>query len=386
MGRKSLHEVFGELGIQRTNSTISPEKFGLNLPQSLQLKWKSSYPFRGGIQGKSLPTPFTVRMDGCYDYMHFEDDPDELFKDTQGFYHDVVKIMASLSPEQEIDLESHLLEMMARLIFGSNSIEAAGAGYDITLRLCQRILKGEPVKDDFDERDPDYKELQAYLLMQNLPAATSAIIRSRREIVQHARAFRHIVTQMVLLDRQLSEELILTTHKILTYEVSSPSGESYDTYSGKYRKVAVGCGFANFTRWSAIPVEMDRLITDFNADIKSATKVGSLDPFCLAAKYCHKFVNIHPFLDGNGRTCRLILNAILLKYAGILVSLGEKETDRNEYLSVAARASEAESSACDGDEDEDEYKRKHWKELATLTLRHAKEEFEHLAKILSESS
>ena len=55
----------------------------------------------------------------------------------------------------------------------------------------------------------------------------------------------------------------------------------------------------------------------------------------LAAKYCDRFVNIHPFKDGNGRMCRLILNAILIKYAGVLIPLGEKCEDRAEYLQIA---------------------------------------------------
>jgi len=36
-----------------------------------------------------------------------------------------------------------------------------------------------------------------------------------------------------------------------------------------------------------------------------------MDPYVLASKYCHKFVNIHPFLDGDGRMCRLIMNGLL---------------------------------------------------------------------------
>ena len=37
------------------------------------------------------------------------------------------------------------------------------------------------------------------------------------------------------------------------------------------------------------------------------------------------FVIIHPFLDGNDRMCRLILNAILLRYAGVVVCLGKND-------------------------------------------------------------
>ena len=63
---------------------------------------------------------------------------------------------------------------------------------------------------------------------------------------------------------------------------------------------------------------------------------GFLDPYMLASKYCHRFVNIHPFLDGNRQTGRLLLNAVLL---GIVVALGweERETDdeRDKYLRIA---------------------------------------------------
>jgi len=43
----------------------------------------------------------------------------------------------------------------------------------------------------------------------------------------------------------------------------------------------------------------------------------------MAARYCHVFVNIHPFEDGNGRMCRMLLNVILLKPLGVCVAIGE---------------------------------------------------------------
>jgi Fic family protein len=51
---------------------------------------------------------------------------------------------------------------------------------------------------------------------------------------------------------------------------------------------------------------MKAMISDLNSDLKEATKSGKIDAVAFSAKYCHNFVNIHPFLDDNGRTCRLI--------------------------------------------------------------------------------
>jgi len=114
------------------------------------------------------------------------------------------------------------------------------------------------------------------------------------------------------------------------------------------------------------------MITEYNDDMTKAASDGSMDPFCLAAKYCHKFVNIHPFADGNGRTCRIILTAMLLKYAGIVVPIGENDDDRSEYLGVASSSSLSEQSWKEADKDERAFMLPPWSELAYLTLKCAK--------------
>jgi Fic family protein len=40
---------------------------------------------------------------------------------------------------------------------------------------------------------------------------------------------------------------------------------------------------------------------------------GELHPVALAALAHHKLVAIHPFIDGNGRTARLVMNLILIR-------------------------------------------------------------------------
>ena len=76
------------------------------------------------------------------------------------------------------------------------------------------------------------------------------------------------------------------------------------------------------------------MVARLQQELLEAETSGQLDPFTLAAKSCDRFVNINPFKDANGRMCRLVLNAILIKYAGIVVPLGEK-SEREEYLQIA---------------------------------------------------
>ena len=93
------------------------------------------------------------------------------------------------------------------------------------------------------------------------------------------------------------------------------------------------------------------------------------------------FVNIHPFIDGNGHTCRLILNSMLLKYGSFLVSIGEQGDDRLTYLNIAANAGALEDMYEDTDAGE---KPKLHKELASFVLTHVKSGIADLIKALKQ--
>lgn len=62
--------------------------------------------------------------------------------------------------------------------------------------------------------------------------------------------------------------------------------------------------------------------------------------------------------------CRLIMNAILLKYAGIMIALGGTENEKSKYLAIATNASIIEQTPEDERGDKPA-----WAELATLVLR-----------------
>lgn len=95
-----------------------------------------------------------------------------------------------------------------------------------------------------------------------------------------------------------------------------------------------------FTPPQYVPKQMEEMCNNLKNDLNAA-KATAIDPISLATKYSLEFVTIHPFQDGNGRMCRLILNAILFRFIGVVAPIGKTEEDIAEYIGIKRRASES---------------------------------------------
>lgn len=117
--------------------------------------------------------------------------------------------------------------------------------------------------------------------------------------------------------KELSHEFICKIHQGLMENIDSRTG---------YRTTDVRVIKANFKAAPAPYVKTDMsLLLQWYDEHKI-----KLNPLVLAAIFHHKFEKIHPFLDGNGRTGRMLLNYILLKkeYPPVVIRI----TERKEYL------------------------------------------------------
>ena len=79
-----------------------------------------------------------------------------------------------------------------------------------------------------------------------------------------------------------------------------------------------------------VNADMDILLKWYNKN------KDNLHPLILASVFHHKFEKIHPFMDGNGRTGRMLLNFILMKHKYPPTIIYKKE--RTDYLGVLREA------------------------------------------------
>ena len=121
------------------------------------------------------------------------------------------------------------------------------------------------------------------------------------EALGHAEAYDYIHT--VAVDKDLSVADILKLHELF-YKRINPE------QAGKFRRVKV---FISGSRYPLPPPEktavlMDEFIRWLNENEKN------IHPVKLAAEVHKRFVFIHPFVDGNGRVARLLMNLILIRH------------------------------------------------------------------------
>ncbi|MEX0965844.1 MAG: Fic family protein [Bacteroidia bacterium] len=114
-------------------------------------------------------------------------------------------------------------------------------------------------------------------------------------------------------ENELTLENILRTHEILTTSILVKKER------GKIRKVKVGVRSDGRLIYLAVEPEfvkkeLEKLFADISVLLKA--KLTTTEVFYYAALIHLVFVNIHPFIDGNGRATRLIEKWFLAKKLG----------------------------------------------------------------------
>lgn len=125
-------------------------------------------------------------------------------------------------------------------------------------------------------------------------------LRDVYEAVGHARAYDYLY--QLATHKTLEDRDILELHRLFYQQIDIE-------HAGKYRTVAVFISGSKYpvTAPQRLNTEMQKFASWFN---KQESK---LHPVEFAALVHKKFVFIHPFVDGNGRLARLLMNLALLR-------------------------------------------------------------------------
>ena len=205
------------------------------------------------------------------------------------------KKLDSLKPISEVTLK--ILEdwLKVELTYSSNAIEGNTLTRRETAEVIERgisaVISGKPLKDLLEARN----HAEALDFIKDLA--------KKRKGQQF-----------------ITEEDICATHKIILSGIN-------DDWAGTYRQTAVFIKGSNaeFPPPKKVPI----LMKDFINWLKGQQENH---PVRIAADAHFKFVSIHPFIDGNGRTTRLLMNLILIMNGYPMAIIQNEE--RSDYLAT----------------------------------------------------
>ena len=143
------------------------------------------------------------------------------------------------------------------------------------------------------------------------------------EAINHAEAYDWVMQKITMNKQDVTESMILDLHQLILQKINV-------TIAGRYRTVPVRIAGSTVVMPNAMKVP--ELMSEFISWLHQ----NDGHPLTLAVDAHLKLVSIHPFVDGNGRTARLLMNLLLMQ-TGYPPAIIRKE-DRKQYITSIEKA------------------------------------------------
>jgi Fic family protein len=156
-------------------------------------------------------------------------------------------------------------------------------------------------------------------------------IREHLEVLGHSEAFSFI--QSIANKKLFAKKDLLEIHRLFY-------GKINEKQAGIYRndRVIVTESSYSFSEPSDIDILMDIFLNNISENYKK------MHPVLFSAKVHKDFVFIHPFVDGNGRVARLLMNLILIQNQYLITII--PPVSRHRYIENLEKAHSDDTDFC----------------------------------------
>ena len=146
-------------------------------------------------------------------------------------------------------------------------------------------------------------------------------MREHLEAINHAEAISYI-KDIAKQDIEISERTIKEIHALILHGIDREN-------AGRYRTVPVM--ISGSTHMPPQPYLIEKQMEDFILRFKQM-EAEKVHPVLIAAYLHDELVRIHPFIDGNGRTSRLLMNLYLLRHGYVIITLKGSNDAKSKLL------------------------------------------------------
>ena len=151
-------------------------------------------------------------------------------------------------------------------------------------------------------------------------------MREHLEAINHQEAIGYI-KQLMERGFSFNERELLSIHNLILRGIIPED-------AGKYRRVQVMIKVS--AHMPPQPYLVAKEMEDYFLWYENEKK--KLHPVVLAAEMHERMVTIHPFIDGNGRTSRLVMNLILLQHGYVIANIKGDYDNRMKYYNALETA------------------------------------------------
>ncbi|XP_066278755.1 protein adenylyltransferase Fic-like isoform X1 [Branchiostoma lanceolatum] len=217
-----------------------------------------------------------------------------------------------LAPETKMKTymeSSFQADMLAKFIYDSNEFEGAGLDNVETTHIVLSLVNARTAALEEKANGLGNKSMQ------------------HLEVVNHYMAINQAFTSV---QHPLTEQKLLQLHKTLMNGVDDTAGQL------RTQEVHAGDGHS-YPSAHLVPETLTTILNQFN-NLYNRTDVTM---YAKAAFLKFKFVQLHPFMDGNGRLSRILMNWVLrlqgLPFVVSITNNGHKKA-KNHYMQALKNA------------------------------------------------
>lgn len=174
---------------------------------------------------------------------------------------------------------------------------------------------------------------ETYLVVNDGITVGGKSVREHLEAINHTEAISYL-GEIVQNKTVFSERVLKEIHYLILKGIDREN-------AGVYR--AIGVRISGSTHLPPEPYLLNPLMEEVFVYYKENKTV--LHPVILAAEMHERIVRIHPFIDGNGRTCRLIMNLILMQHGYPIANIKGELENRLRYYNALETAPEDNKNA-----------------------------------------
>jgi Fic family protein len=194
--------------------------------------------------------------------------------------------------------------------YHSNHLEGNSLTYGETkaLILFNITAQGKPLKDHIEMTGHDEAVKWIYDVVKDEYPLTENFIRELHSLLLKESFYVDAITPEGL---PTLKKIEIVKYKSIPNHAQTVTGEIF-----------------RFATPEETPAKMYDLIQWFS----EKKKTEDINPIILATEFHYRFIRIHPFHDGNGRTARILMNFILMQfgYPPVIIKTEDKAT----YFSV----------------------------------------------------